>query len=112
MDEAVGRREIPADGAWPRASLRSRNRGRTNNARKLLITNSTFTNDIRFLYFPPFATQGLVPLLHKACSRAIAGPGITLAGKVSELLLGLHLDITMAGAALTADQEIHSYPTN
>lgn len=29
---------------------------RTNNVRKLLITNSALANDIRFLYFPLFAT--------------------------------------------------------
>lgn len=33
------------------------NETRSNNVRKLLITNSPFTNDIRFLYFPPFATS-------------------------------------------------------
>lgn len=44
---------------------------RTNNVRKLLITDSTLTNNIHFLYFPPFATTGPVPLLHNACFCAV-----------------------------------------
>lgn len=47
------------------------NGARTNNVRKLLITDLTLTNDIRFLYFPPFATPGLVPLLCNARFSAV-----------------------------------------
>lgn len=56
MDGAVGRREIPAAGAWPRASPRDAAGAGRDNGRKLLISDSPLANDIRFLYFPPFTT--------------------------------------------------------
>lgn len=55
------------------------NGARTNNARKLLITDSTLTNDIRFLYSPPFATPGPLPLPPSAPLTTRQNLGICLA---------------------------------
>lgn len=71
-------RAVPADSSWPRSSLQCWNGGRTDNGRKLLMANSALANDIRFLYFPPFATHSLhhaqsLAVQLKDCSTALMG---------------------------------------